>query len=232
VLAKALEQAMLRVETFVEREYRFSRYASHELRTPVTIVKGAVTLLKKKFVSKEDPAYRPLKRIERAATNMENIIETLLWLSREDMAIDQNQEFAVVSGVRETIEQIRHLLDNKPIAIEHVSEGDPSLSIPAPIFQIMLTNLIRNAIQHTSSGKINVIVKDDRVIVSDTGAGMEPEDLKLVTQFDLRGDRDKGLGLGLSIVKRLCDRLGWRLKIESEKGCGTTVELIFRTVEA
>ena len=231
VLAKALEQAMLRVETFVEREYRFSRYASHELRTPVTIIKGAVTLLKKKFLSQEDPAYRPLKRIERAATNMENIIETLLWLSREDMAIDQNQVFAVVSAVRKTIEQIRHLLVNKPIAIELVPEDDPSLSIPTPIFQIMLTNLIRNAIQHTSSGKIRIIVKADRVIVSDTGAGMDPEDLKLVTRFELRGDRDKGLGLGLSIVKRLCDRLGWGLKIESEKGCGTTVELIFGTVE-
>ena len=162
VLAKALEQAMKRVETYVEREHRFSRYTSHELRTPVTIIKGAVTLLKKKFSSEEDPAYRPLKRIERAVTNMENIIETLLWLSREDTAIDQNQVFAVVSVVQETIEQNRCLLVNKPIDIELVPKIDPLLSIPAPIFQIMLTNLIRNAIQHTTSGKISVIVKDDR----------------------------------------------------------------------
>jgi signal transduction histidine kinase len=232
VLAKALEQAMKRVETYVEREHRFSRYASHELRTPVTIIKGAVTLLKKKFSSEEDPAYRPLKRIERAVTNMENIIETLLWLSREDTAIDQNQVFAVVSVVQETIEQNRYLLVNKPIDIELVPEIDPLLSIPAPIFQIMLTNLIRNAIQHTTSGKISVIVKDDRVIVSDTGAGMGPDDLSFVKQLHLRGDRDKSFGLGLSIVKRLCDRLDWRLKIESELGRGTTVELIFRTSEA
>ena len=230
VLAKALEQAMRRVETHVEREHRFSRYASHELRTPVTIIKGAVTLLKKKFSSEEDPGYRPLKRIERAVINMENIIETLLWLSREDTAIDQNNAFAVVAVIQETIEQNRYLLVNKPIDIELVPEIDPLLSIPTPIFQIMLTNLIRNAIQHTSSGKISVIVKVDRVIVSDTGAGMDPDDLSLVTQLHLRGDRDKGFGLGLSIVKRLCDRLGWRLKIESEKGRGTAVELIFQTV--
>jgi len=230
VLAKALEQAMRRVETHVEREHRFSRYASHELRTPVTIIKGAVTLLKKKFSSEEDPGYRPLKRIERAVINMENIIETLLWLSREDTAIDQNKAFAVVAVIQETIEQNRYLLVNKPIDIELVPEIDPLLSIPTPIFQIMLTNLIRNAIQHTSSGKISVIVKVDRVIVSDTGAGMDPDDLSLVTQLHLRGARGKGFGLGLSIVKRLCDRLGWRLKIESEKGRGTAVELIFQTV--
>ena len=231
VLAKALEQAMKRVESHVEREYRFSRYASHELRTPVTIIKGAVGLLKKKFSGEEDPAYRPLKRIERAVTNMENIIETLLWLSREDAAIDQNQVFAVGSMVRETLEQNRYLLVNKPVDIELVSDNDPQLSIPAPIFQIMLTNLIRNAIQHTASGKISVLVKDDRVIVSDTGAGMAPDDLKLVSQLHLQGDRYQGFGLGLSIVNRLCDRLGWKLKIESERGRGTKAQLIFSSVE-
>jgi signal transduction histidine kinase len=227
VLAKALEQAMKRVETYVEREYRFSRYASHELRTPVTIIKGAVGLLKKKFASEKDPAYRPLKRIERAVTNMENIIETLLWLSREDTAIEQNQVFAVVSIVRETIEQNRYLLVDKPVEIELISENIPQLSIPAPIFQIMLTNLIRNAIQHTATGKISVLVQDDRVSVSDTGAGMDPEELKLVTQLHLRGDRYEGFGLGLSIVKRLCDRLEWQLKIESQRGRGTMAQLIF-----
>ena len=231
VLAKALEQAMRRVETFVEREHQFSRYASHELRTPVTIIKGAVVLLKRKISSanEEDSVWRPLKRIERSVINMENIIETLLWLSRENAAVDQNQNFAVVPVVQETIEQNRYLIGNKPIDIEFVPEDEPQLTIPVPLFQIALTNLIRNAIQHTPSGKVSVTIRDDRVIVSDTGRGMEPDDLKLVTQSHIRGDREKGFGLGLTIVKRLCDRLGWKLEIESETGRGTTVQLIFRT---
>jgi signal transduction histidine kinase len=227
VLANALEQAMKRVETYIEREYRFSRYASHELRTPVTIIKGAAGLLKKRIADEKDPGYRPLKRIERAVTSMENIIETLLWLSREDEAIDQSQVFEVVSTVRDIIEQNRYLLGNKRIDIEIIAEHDPQLSIPAPIFQIMITNLVRNAIQHTAAGKIRVVVKDDRVSVSDTGAGMSSGDLKLVTQLDLSKDRNKGFGMGLSIVKRLCDRLGWELRIESEKGRGTKAQLIF-----
>ena len=227
VLAKALEQAMKRVEIHVEREYRFSRYASHELRTPVTIIKGAVGLLGKKLSGENDPAYRPLKRIERAVTNMENIIETLLWLSRKDEAIDQSQVLDVVPLVRDTIEQNRYLLADKPVDIEFVTENSPQLSIPAPIFQIMLTNLIRNAIQHTASGNISIIIKDDRISVSDTGAGMAPDEVKRVTQPHRPGDRDQGFGLGLSIVKRLCDRLGWQLNIESERGRGTKAQLIF-----
>jgi len=164
VLAKALEQAMRRVETFVEREHRFSRYASHELRTPVTIIKGAVVLLKRKISSanEEGPVWRPLKRIERSVTNMENIIETLLWLSRENAAVDQNQNFAVVPVVQETIEQNRYLIGNKPINIDFIPEDEPQLATPAPLFQIALTNLIRNAIQHTPSGKVGVIIRDVR----------------------------------------------------------------------
>ncbi len=227
VLAKALEQAMQRVEIHVERENRFSRYASHELRTPVTIIKGAVVLLNKQFLSKDDPAHRPLKRIERSVTNMENIIETLLWLSREEIIIEQDQTLAVVTIVRDTIEQNRHLLGNKPIEIELIPEDKPHLFISASIFQIVLTNIIRNAIQHTVSGNIRVIVKDDRVIVSDTGEGMDPDDLKLITQPIVRGDLNKDFGIGLSIVKRLCKRVGWKLDIESERGRGTTVQLIF-----
>ena len=216
-----------RIRSLLERERSFSRYASHELRTPVTIIKGAVGLLKKKISDENDPAYRPLKRIERAVTNMENIIETLLWLSREDEALDQSQVLAIGPIVRETIEQNRYLLADKPIEIELFPENDPQLPIPTPIFQIMLTNLIRNAIQHTASGKISITIETDRVSVLDTGVGMESDDLKPFTQLDLHGNRYQGFGLGLSIVKRLCDRLGWRLKIESEKGRGTKAQLIF-----
>jgi len=230
LLAKGLEQAMKRVEMFIERENQFSRYASHELRTPVTIIKGAVALLKKRLSGGEDPAWRPLKRIERSVTNMENIIETLLWLSREDVILDQNQNFPIVPVVQETIEQNRYLIGNKPIDIEIVSEDEPQLRIPASCFQIALTNLIRNAIQYTAFGKIKVIVKNDRIIVSDTGVGMEPDDLKIVNLPYATGDQDKGFGLGLSIVKRLCNRFGWKLNIVSKTGRGTTAELIFRTV--
>jgi len=227
VLAKALEQAMQRVETFVEREHQFSRYASHELRTPVTIIKGAVVLLKRKLSGEDDPAYRPLKRIERSVANMENIIETLLWLAREGLEVDQDQVLEVGSVVQETIEQNRYLIGNKPVEIAFVPEGNPQLSIPVPIFQIMLTNLIRNAIQHTASGKISVIVRDDRVIVSDSGEGMEPEALKLVTQPLSGDDRYRCHGMGLSIVRRLCNRLDWNLEFASEPDRGTTAQLIF-----
>jgi signal transduction histidine kinase len=228
VLARALEQMMQRVEAFVNREHQFTRDVSHELRTPVTVIKGAVELLKRHFAGEKKSEPRSLSRIERSVKKMENIIETLLWLSREDVADHQGPVFAVTPAVREVIEQNRYLIAGKPIEIDLIVKADPQLTVPCPLFQIALTNLIRNALQSMPNGKITVDVHTDRVAVSDTGVGIAAKDLKTVTQPHVRGSGSEGFGLGLSIVSRLCDRFGWQLEIQSTVGSGTTVHLIFR----
>jgi len=227
VLARALEQSMQRVKDFVDREHQFTRDVSHELRTPVTVIKGAVELLKRQFTGEIKTVQRPLDRIERSVTKMESIIETLLWLSREEAAVNRGPAFEVLPVVREVIEQNQYLIVDKPLEIELITQADLQLTVPPPLFQIALTNLIRNALQYTLNGKITVDVRADRVVVSDTGAGIASTDLKTVTQPYMRGSDSEGFGLGLSIVSRLCDRIGWQLEIESVVGSGTTAQLIF-----
>jgi signal transduction histidine kinase len=227
VLAKALEQTMQRVEAFVNREHQFTRDVSHELRTPVTVIKGAAELLKRHFSGERKSVPRSLNRIDRSVIKMENIIETLLWLSRENVADHQGPEFAVLPAVREVIEQNRYLIAGKPVEIDLIVKADPQLTVPPPLFQIALTNLIRNALQSTPNGNIAVEVRMDRVLVSDTGVGIAAKDLKTVTQPHVRGISSEGFGLGLSIVSRLCDRFGWQFEIQSVVGSGTTVQLIF-----
>ena len=228
VLAVALEQSMKRIEAFVEREHQFTRDASHELRTPVTVIKGAVELLRKQLNPSEKSALRLLDRIQRQVANMENIIEALLWLSREDVSIDTHKSVTVLSLVRDTIEENRQLIADKSSDINMVAEGKPALNAPAPLFQIALSNLIQNAIRYTANGHITVYVRDDRVLVSDTGIGIEGSDLDKITQPHVRGSGSNGFGLGLSLVKRLCDRVGWQFEIESEVDRGTTAHLILR----
>jgi signal transduction histidine kinase len=159
---------------------------------------------------------------------MENIIETLLWLSREDAVFDWEEPFAVVPVARDTIDQNRSLIAEKSVEIEFIAESDPQLKVPAPLFQIALTNLVRNAIQNTTSGKISVTVTGNRIIVSDTGSGIAKNNLSSITQPHVRGDSSQGFGLGLSIVQRLCVRFAWDLKINSEVDQGTVVELVFK----
>ncbi|MBC8484485.1 MAG: HAMP domain-containing histidine kinase, partial [Bacteroidetes bacterium] len=228
VLAKALEQAMQRVKAFVDREHQFTRDASHELRTPVTVIKGALELLKKQSNIKNRSTYRPLHRIERSVTNMENIIETFLWLAREEEKIDPSQTCIVIPAVKKAIEQHKHLFMEKPVEIKVIAKGNPVLNAPAAVFQLAITNLVQNAFHYTKEGEINVYIGDDRVTVTDTGQGIAACDLPIVIQPYVHGKNSSGFGLGLAIVKRLCNRFGWLLEIESEVGKGTKVQLIFQ----
>ena len=218
---------MRRIEDFVGREHQFTRDASHELRTPVTVIKGAVEILRNKLNSDDESVLRPLDRIQRQVTNMENIIEALLWLSREEITPDSTKTISVLPLVRNTLEENRRIIVGKSIDINLVARGNPVLSVPAPLFQIALTNLIQNAVRYTSNGHIIVYVYNDRVLVSDTGSGIKGSDLDKITQPHFRGTDSNGFGLGLSLVKRLCDRAGWQFEIESEVDCGTTVHMIF-----
>jgi signal transduction histidine kinase len=226
-LAAALEQSMKRIEAFIEREQRFTRDASHELRTPVSVIKGAVELLRKHLQFAEASVMRPLQRIQRQVTNMENIIEALLWLSREEKTIDSQQPFSVLPVVRTTIEENRKLMAPKSIDVKLVNEGKPVLNVPETLFKIALTNLIQNAVHHASDSSITVMLREDRVLVSDTGVGISAAELENIKRPHVRGIGSKGFGLGLSIVQRLCDRFGWQFEIESEVDRGTTAQLIF-----
>ena len=227
-LATALEQSMKRIEAFVEREHQFTRDASHELRTPVTVIKGAVELVRKKLNPADKSVLRPLVRIQRQVANMENIIDALLWLSREEVSTEPDKTVSVLPLVRDTIEENRQLIADKSIDINMAVVGKPDLNVPAPLFQIALSNLIQNAVRYTANGQITVHVRDDRVMVSDTGIGIERSDLERITQPNVRGTGSNGFGLGLSLVKRLCDRFGWRFEIESEVDRGTTAHLILK----
>lgn len=230
-LAAVLEQSMRRLEAFLKREHQFTRDASHELRTPVTVIKGAAELLHNKLKSHEKSVLRPLGRIERQVNNMERIIEALLWLSREETASQKVQSFPVLPLVRDIIEENQQLITGKSIDLNVVPCGNPVLCVPAPLFQIALTNLIQNAIGNTTNGYITVYVCDDRVMVSDTGSGIEDLELDHIVEPYVCGTVSNGFGLGLSIVDRLCNRFGWQLEIKSKVGKGTTVQLIFGCVE-
>jgi signal transduction histidine kinase len=228
ILAQALEEASRRIEAFVQREQEFTRDTSHELRTPVTVIKGAAELLKRRTDASDERIRNPLLRIERAVTNMEHIINNLLWLAREE-----NHEFretcAAAAVIQESIEQLEQVMSNKPISVIINQKADPILQAPAPIFRITFVNLIQNAFRHTTHGEIRIEILDDRIVIADSGEGIDECDVDKLTAPHVRGLSSTGFGLGLTIVERLCTRFGWRFELDSEIGCGTTATLFFNT---
>jgi signal transduction histidine kinase len=211
VLAVALTDSMSRVNAFVAREKQFTRDASHELRTPVTVIRGAVEIM----------ASSPCAR------DMENILESLLWMARHEAVDGSRQVCRPVAIIKEVLEQQRLLFRAKPVAVEYIAEDDPELEAPPAILKIVVTNLLQNAFRYTVEGKISVQTFADRVIIADTGVGIDDYEMTTITEPHRRGCRSCGFGLGLAIVKRLCRQCGWQFTIDSEPGRGTVVKLLF-----
>jgi signal transduction histidine kinase len=100
---------------------------------------------------------------------------------------------------------------------------------PEKVLAVLLGNLLRNAFSYTDAGEVTVEVGEASVVIRDTGVGMAPEQLDAMYQPFVRGEtaRRGGHGVGLTIVRRLSDRFGWPVTIESSPGVGTRVEIRF-----
>jgi signal transduction histidine kinase len=227
VLVGALYNFANRLDAFVERERNFTRDASHELRTPLTVMKIAVDVLGDEDMSPF--AKRSLARIRRAVREMEALIETFLVLARESGSGLRDEDFLANDMVDKEVVRYRELLGGKPVELRCVAHARFALHAPPRVFAVLIGNLIRNACLYTEHGSITVEVDADRVCVTDTGCGMSEEDLERAFQAFYRGSRtgDRGHGIGLANVRRIADRYGWRVALESTLGKGTRATVHF-----
>ena len=227
-LAGALQRMGERIRAFVRRERDFTREASHELRTPLTVIRVASDLMH------EDPdlperAHRSLARIQRAGRDMEAVIDAFLILARESDIEPQREDFEVRDVVFEEVEKVRHLLAGKPVELHVAETGTPRLHASSKVLGVMVGNLLANACTFTEHGRIDVRIEPDRVVVQDSGIGMSPESLQRAYEPFFRADptSQSTKGMGLSIVRRLGERFGWPVSLESAPGIGTTATIRF-----
>lgn len=227
VLVGALYNFANRLEAFVERERNFTRDASHELRTPLTVIKVAADVLADEPMSPF--AQRSLARIRRSVREMEALIEAFLVLARESDTGLRSEDFLANDVVESEVVRYRELLAGKPVELRFVEHARFALHAPPRVFAVMIGNLIRNACLYTEQGSVTVEVESDKVLVRDTGSGMGEEDLERAFQAFYRGSRtgSRGHGIGLAIVRRIADRYGWVVTLESTAGEGTTATAHF-----
>lgn len=225
-LAQALHTLGERVEAFVARERNFTRDASHELRTPLTVIRVAADLLDAEELSGR--GQRSLQRIQRASRDMEAVIDAFLILAREADIEPQREHFAVSDIVAEEVDKVQPLLVGKPVELRVIKRAEPELHAPSRVLAVMVGNLLSNACQYTDQGDIEVRIEEDRVSVRDTGIGMTRETLQRAFDPFYRADQDiGGMGLGLSVVRRLGERFGWPVVLESVPGSGTLATIQF-----
>lgn len=224
-LTRAFDAYLARLAAFIERERAFAADASHELRTPLAVIRGAAEVLGDDAQLTANQARR-VARIERAAAEMSALIAALLLLAREEEApVDEPCDAARV--VRDCIERYRGLAAQRRNALEMATDTAPVLQVDPAFLAIVVGNLVRNAIAHTEDGTVRVQLLADRLVVADTGRGIGSEEMGRVFQRYYRGPESSGAGIGLSLVKRICDRHGWTIDLESSVGGGTAATLRF-----
>jgi len=222
LIAAEFDQYLARLDRFVEREQFFTAAASHELRTPLSVMLGALDILDNAQL--DGPTARARQRLHRACHEMKTFIEASLLLAREEATTIETPERCDVRVLlNELLEDQQKLLSERSITVERpkqelVVEQAPSL------MRILLGNLLRNAIEHTRDGRLILQLSARAIVIEDTGTGIPAEDLPRVFDRSYTTKQD-GNGLGLNLVKRICDRFGWRIDIASELGKGTRVTI-------
>ncbi|MGF6284185.1 sensor histidine kinase [Pseudomonas silensiensis] len=227
-LAQSFDQTLGRLRAALGREKLFTSDVSHELRTPLMVLGSSCELLL------SNPTLDPrsaaqVSRIARATDEMRQLVETFLMLARarEDSGSQAN---ATLKEVADALVDIwGRLIREKGIefiyVIEHVSSDRHNLTF----LQSVMGNLLRNAWHYTDQGLIRLTLREHGFTIEDSGIGIPEEERDAIFQPFVRGDerRGEGLGLGLSLVQRICSNQNWRVQLSSRQpnGCCFTVEL-------
>lgn len=237
-------RAMVPIINNMEKQKEFVADASHELRTPITIVRTNLDLV---MSSPEDDVGSQLVWLENAyneTERMEKLITDLLFLARTDLK-QTDLEMKKVD-INEILDDMYFSMlpasKEKGISMEFVyDEADPCILADSSRIEQLMLIIIDNALQYTpSGGEISVITEkigsNVLISVSDTGIGIADEDINKIFDRFYRADkarsrRQGGTGLGLSIAKWIVDIHKGTITARSVQGEGTTIEMSFPVYE-
>ena len=228
VLGDALKHLVQRVNDFVSREREFTRDVSHELRSPLTVMRVACDLVLKDDALAER-VRKPVTKIQRAAVQMTNLVEAFLLLAREPDRDIEASMVCVNDLIAEEVDRASILLEDRSVIVKTDFFNRLLVRAPERVVSVVLNNLLRNACTYTDEGSVMVSIQGTEVTITDTGIGMSKQDQDLAFHVFSRGSqaRPGGHGVGLNIVGKISDRFGWPVTLRSAPGEGTTALVEF-----
>ena len=225
----------------VESESKLRRFvadASHELRTPITAIRGFAELHRQGAVTGEEKTKELIGRIESESKRMGSLVEDLLLLARLDQSRQMKSEPVNLSKlVLDAVESARAAGPSYPVNFNESDDEIYALGDNDRIHQVV-ANLLANARTHTPVGTkidVSVIQSEDgvRIRIADNGPGLSEKDQAQIFERFYRADASRvrtdgeGTGLGLSIVEAVMRAHAGQVSVESELGKGATFTLFF-----
>lgn len=228
-LAEAFDNTFEQLRRSLEREKLFTGDVSHELRTPLMVIGSSCELLAHSS-GLEAKQREQLDRIHRASAGMLELVETLLLLARERGTMEESgRGLTLADAAAEQSEIWGEQFAARGIDYHCTVESEDERRYHPTFLRTVLSNLLRNALHYTEDGSVRLVLVDGGFRVEDTGPGIAPEQQSQLFQPFQRGAqaRGEGLGLGLSLVKRICEHQGWSVNMlpAQPRGCIFRVDL-------
>lgn len=234
-LLARLEAAFARREEALVRQRRFVTDASHELRTPLTSIGGYARLLEGWGLKDEKTAKEGVAAIRRESERMHHLVEGLLALARGDEGHSRNPQPGDLGAVVEEAAEAARAAAGGKVSVKHVLPRYPvEATFDKNSIRQAVSILLDNAVKYTPEGGSVAVKAFERdgwsgVEVEDTGVGIPEDQLPLVFERFHRADEARGaggVGLGLSIARRIAESHGGRIEAESEPDGGSTFVLL------
>ncbi|PKM90402.1 MAG: sensor histidine kinase [Firmicutes bacterium HGW-Firmicutes-12] len=230
-LAQTFNDMLDRIQISVEQQKRFVSDASHELRTPISVIQGYTNLLARWGKDDRKVLEESISALRSEALNMNHLIEELLFLAREDSGtLKINREEFKLSEIITEIIYETNLIDTSHIFINEKNE-EFFIKADKKLLKEATRIFMDNSIKYTPIGgiiKLNCYLKNDKGIISieDTGIGISKEDLPYIFTRFYRADKSRtkitgGTGLGLTIAKLIIDNHNGKINVWSEFNKGT-----------
>ncbi len=213
ILHKAISEMTTRAVRDYQSLRQFTENASHEIQTPLAIIRSKIELLiQREHFSKEERKY--IQDIQESATRLSKLNESLLLLTRiENRQFNQAVEVDIRQLVEKKIKQFEPFLSSMNIDINKRLK-DVVVSIDPSLAEILLNNLLGNAIKHNvQSGRIEILLDDGRLRIRNTGKILIQPD-RIFERFKKDDASASSLGLGLAIVEQICMVYGYEISYE------------------
>ena len=225
-IVATLNHMLEALDAYIRREKSLVSLASHELRTPLAVIAGALDVIERRGATGEADR-RTLERIRLAANEMQSDVTALLALARRSDS-PESETADLTACVQHVIAEIEASVPGAAgrIVCSH-SAGSARVRADPALVRMLLRNLVQNAVRHTR-GQVRVDIAASQLTVSDDGGGL-PAHVRERLSAPQSSRQLPEDGLGLFIVRLICERLGWRYRVLDRTPLGTVFELDWGT---
>ena len=232
ILQKSFKNMLIRLKEQSQLQIDFVNNASHELKTPIFVIKGYVDMLNDWGKNDKEVLDEGLIVLKKEIQNMQELTEKLLFLAKSKNLIAEKNNINLDNVLKEVIDNLSFAYPKQKI--NYIS-SEIFIDSDIALLKLLFKNLIENAIKYGKDNPINIELKKEKkvkLIIEDFGVGISEKALphifeRFYREDEARNREIKSYGLGLSIVKEIITLLDIDIQVESQLGKGTKITLLF-----